>query len=70
MKFLDRKALFIFLLICIKINAGPAAPGCWMACHSMCLLSGLGYVLCMPPCIALCSASCFSENTSVTKITN
>lgn len=57
-------ALFIFLLLS-TVQMGPAAPGCWMGCHSMCLLSGMIYFLCMPPCIALCSATCFSEDTLV-----
>lgn len=61
------KAILLAILLIIA-KTGPAAPGCWTACSSMCLLSSLAYPLCMGICIAACSATCFEGNGLVIKV--
>jgi len=66
------KVLLILVTLLFSLTptyAGPAAPGCWTACSSMCLLSSLAYPLCMGSCIALCSATCFNPNQLIEKVT-
>ena len=58
------KAIIISILLYL-VASGPAAPGCWVGCHGMCLLSSIAYFICMPPCIALCSATCFSGDSVI-----